>query len=295
MSQSSIDIDALIGDVDRIPDLPIVAFRVNRMLNDANINAIDLSRVISLDTGLTTKILRLCNSSAYGLPRKIATVKEAITILGMKELRQIMFTIISRGILNRPFEGYALEKNALWENAIVCASCAKVLAERARFMDKDLVFTAALLRDIGKLALDSSLQQKFNSIQHVAINDHLSFEQAESKAIGFSHTEVGAKLAEKWSLPDALRLTIRYHHRPSDMPEETDPMIKRLVALVHLADCFTMMLGVGVGSDGLMYSLDMKALDILGFKPTDLDALYLSVLDEPEAVRETLESLESAL
>jgi putative nucleotidyltransferase with HDIG domain len=290
-----LDVENLIQSIDRLPDLPIVAVRVNRMLNDSDVNALELSRVISLDTGLTTKILKLCNSSAYGLPRKIATVKEAITILGLKELRQVLFTIISRSILNRSFEGYALSKDALWENAIVCASCAKVIAERIRFQDKDLVFTAALLRDIGKLALDMAMQKQFLAVERQALQEKLSFEQAEYQTLGVSHAEVGARLAENWSLPEALVATIRYHHNPSAMPTTIDANIQRLVALVHLADCYTAMLGVGIGSDGLMYSVDPKALEIIGLPQSALQELFIEVMDQPEMVRETLESLESAL
>src|SRR5688572_13922341 len=104
----------IIDNLDSLPEVPVVALRVNRMLDDPDVDAKQLSQVITMDPSLTTKVLRLCNSAEYGFARKIATISEAVSILGYKELKRMLFAIITHGFLNRPVEGYALEKGALW-------------------------------------------------------------------------------------------------------------------------------------------------------------------------------------
>jgi HD-like signal output (HDOD) protein len=86
--------------------------------------------------------------------------------------------------------------------------------------------------------------------------------------LGFNHTEVGSKIAEKWNLPDILLQVIRYHHQPASLPHDASVDILKLVTIVHLADIYTMMLGSGLGGDGMMYTIDFAAMQRAGI-PTD--------------------------
>ena len=284
------EIDALVSEVNQLPDL-MVSLRINRMLQNPDVSAQALSQVIMLDSSLTVRLLRLCNSPVYGFSRKIATVRDAVTILGFKTLRQMLFTVISQNVYSRSFDGYALGKNELWENAFTCATYAQHLARRFRFSDPDIAFTASMLRDIGKLVMEKQLSGKQDEINRLLQIGQLSFEQVEEEIIGASHTTLGARLAEKWQLPESLVAAIQYHHTPSRLPSESSEATKKLVSIVHLADVFTMMCGTGTGTDGMCYPLDPKSMVILNIPPENLTLIYSELLDQQTIVESALESL----
>jgi len=267
---SQVTVEKMLSQIDSLPELPAVALKVSQLLDDPSTDAKALGDVIMLDPGLLTEVLKLCNSAQYSLSRKIATISEAVALLGHRALRQIVFTIISHGVLNREVNGYGLEAGALWENSVTCGVYAKHLAIKAGFMDTELAFIAGLLRDIGKIALDCHLSRKSQALQQIIRGQKLSFLNAEEQTAGANHSVVGAYLSHQWNLPEKLTLAIQWHHAPSRLPQTASTEECKLVALIHLADIFTMMTGTGTGIDGLMYSLDDHVLKMLDLPPDGL-------------------------
>lgn len=287
-------LEDLLTRVDNLPGVPSVALQVNRMLDVSDIETQELAAVIVQDPGLMTQILKICNSAEYGFSRQIATLSEAVSILGFQELRRVLMTIISHGLLNRPVSGYALEKGALWENAVTCGAYARHIAVSVNYPDPELACVAALLRDIGKIAVEHTLTDLGRDIEALIQAERISFEQAEERILGASHATVGTGLAQKWNLPESLADVIAYHHHPSMMPETVPESVRQLVCIVHLADVFAMLSGgAGLGSDGLMYPAEAEALTLLGIEADRrvLDSLYAELLN----LRGQIESMSAAL
>lgn len=279
----------LIAQVENLPELPQVAMRVSRMMEDPDTHVTELAEVIRLDANMTAQLLRLCNSAAYAVGREIDTVRDAVAVVGFKTLKSIVYTVISHAALNRDIPGYSLGVGALWTNAITCAVYARFLAEDFKFVDPELAFTGGLMRDIGKIVLGEHVGANYRDIESVAVDEEIDFMAAEEQVLGFSHTEVGTRVAQKWKLPNRLVQVIRYHHAPSQMiVEGAESEDIQLVTLIHLADAFTMMLGAGVGSDGMMYSIDFDALQHIGFDTDDanLERILSQLVDLNSMVQE---------
>lgn len=259
-----ISLEEVVAKVERLPQLPQSAMRVSRMLEEEDINAEKLAEVIRLDSGFTTQVLKLCNSAAYGFSRKIFTVKDAIAILGLKTLKSMVYTILAKMALDRPVAGYALKEGELWYNALTCAIYAKHIAQQEKLPDPEVAFTAGLLRDIGKIVMGEYVGINYSEIEQLTIKERIDFLDAEERVTGFNHSTLGIRLAEKWSLPSLLALTIGYHHKPGSLPPETQLEEAKLVSVIHLADLLSRMIGQGSGSDGLMYCLDVNTLAQVG-------------------------------
>lgn len=292
MPAPKVPITEIISKVDRLPELPQVAMRLSQLLDDPNVSAERLSEIIRVDASFTGQILRLCNSAAYGFSRTISTVKEAVAILGFKVLKSMVYTIIAKIALDRPINGYALKEGDLWINALTCAIYAKHIAQRERFADPELAFTAALLRDIGKIILGEYVGANYAEIEHLASSEQMDFIQAEEQVLGVSHTFIGVKIAEKWNLPHQLAQVIKYHHKPVNLPPTMDAQQMKLIMIVHLADAFTMMMGTGIGSDGMMYSLDFQALEQAGIKVDEVyvERMMSDLVDLNAVVKELVKS-----
>lgn len=256
------DIKTVLEKIDKLPELFHVAVRVAKMLDDLNVDVNQLSQVISLDQALTTQLLKLCNSAHYGFSRKIVTIKDAVSKLGFKTIKSLVFVAISHGILNSAVKGYDLAKGELWKNSISCAVYSRYLAKVAHYKDPETAFTAGLLRDIGKLMIHEYVGVNYDDIVNLIMAEGISFSKAEEQVLGFNHCHIGSAVANKWNFPHVLIDTIKYHHNIDEAVNNKCEDIK-LIAIVHIADAITMMLGNGIGNDGMMYNIELKSLEHL--------------------------------
>jgi len=259
---TTLDIDKLLNRVDSIPHNFHIAIKVAKMLDDFNVNIQELSKVIGVDQSFTVQLLKLCNSAQYGFSRKIVTVNDAITRLGFKTLKSLVFVVVSKSSFNKPIEGYNLAKGELWRNSIACAVYSKYLAEISGYKDPELAFTAGLLRDIGKLIIHEYIKEEYNNIVNLVNSENIGFSEAEENILGYNHSQVGARIASKWNFPKILEETIEFHHNPNNT--KITYLDKQLVNIVHIADSIAMMLGMGLGNDGMMHNLDIDSLGNIG-------------------------------
>ena len=269
----TLDLDKLLNRVDAIPGNFHIAIKVAKMLDDFNVNIQELSKIIGTDQSFTVQLLKLCNSAQYGFSRKIVTVSDAITRLGFKTLKSLVFVVVSKGSFNRQIEGYDLAKGELWRNSLACAVYSKYLAEISGYKDPELAFTAGLLRDIGKLIIHEYVKEEYDNIVNLVTSENIGFSEAEETILGYNHSQVGAKIAAKWNFPKVLEETIEFHHNPKKA--NNDCTDKKLINIVHVADSIAMMLGIGIGNDGMMHSLSMDSLENLGI---DINSVGIETL-----------------
>ncbi|OGI03173.1 MAG: hypothetical protein A2104_10585, partial [Candidatus Melainabacteria bacterium GWF2_32_7] len=196
----------VIDKIDRLPEHFLVAIKVARMLDGYNLDLDiqELTRVISLDQALTSLLLKLCNSAHYGFSRKIVSINDAITKLGFKTIKSLIFVAVSQGILNQEVQGYGLAKGELWKNSISCAVYSRYLAKITKYKDPEIAFTAGLLRDVGKLVIHKYVGVGYNEIIELINSENISFVEAENRVLGFNHCQIGAEMAMKWNFPPIL-------------------------------------------------------------------------------------------
>jgi HD-like signal output (HDOD) protein len=290
---SKVSLQEIVKKVDRLPELPQVALRVSRMLEEDDTDADKLASVIRVDASFTSQVLRLCNSAAYGFTRKISTVKEAVAILGYTTLKSMVYTIMAKVVLDKPVPGYSLSEGDLWYNALTCAMYARHIGQRERLQDPEQAFTGGLLRDIGKVVLGEYIGPSYPLIEQLTIKEKIDFIEAEERVLGFNHSMVGTRIAERWNLPPLLVNIIRHHHKPVKLPPTLSPNEVKVITIVHLADCMTRMIGQGSGSDGLMYSMDTEALANAGINATGsyLEKLIGELVDLSPIIRDLADSM----
>ncbi|MFH0703337.1 MAG: HDOD domain-containing protein [bacterium] len=274
------DIQSILSKVDKLPELYHIAIKVSKMLDNFNVSINEVSKVISLDQALTTQILKLCNSANYGFSRKIVSINDAIAKLGFTTLKNMIFIVISHGILNQEVKGYDLGKGELWKNSVSCAFYARHLASLIKYSDPEIAFTAGLLRDIGKLIIHEYVKDSYDEIIEMINSKNIPFYQAEEKVLGFNHCQIGSEIANKWNFPNILIETIEYHHNP-DIAFNSKCEDSKLIAIIHVADCITMMLGTGMGCDGMMYNFELNALKKLNIsqQASDIEKLISEMIE----------------
>lgn len=274
------DLENVIQKIDKLPNVFSIAVRISQMLNDPEINAQEIANTISLDQALCAQVLKACNSAHYGFSRKITSIQDAIVKLGFKTLKSLVYMVLSHSQLSQDVEGYCLVEGALWRNSLACGVYSRYLAKKVNYVDPEVAFTAGLLRDIGKLAIHEHVGINYDKIITKVNTDNISFLEAEREIIGFDHCEIGAAMGAKWNFPIVLSDVIKYHHAV-DAAKSSKCKDLKLVAIVHVADSITMMLGDGLGSDGMMYDFQLQAFEILKITKqlSDIEGLISEMIE----------------
>ncbi len=234
-------------------------------------------------------MLRMCNSAYFGLSREVHSLNDAVRYLGTMKVLQLLMAVHGNVLLAKGQAGYGLEPGILWKHSVAVALAASVLGQRISPSDVGLVFTAGLLHDIGKVVLNEYVGKEFSEIARIVSEQKTSFVEAEKQVLGFSHEEIGEKVAERWKLPDPLVRCIRYHHDPS-MLKPADP----LVDTVYLADCVCLLLGIGLGTDELHYRADPTVMERYDLHESDLEITGASMMSELKRVEELFADIPTA-
>ncbi|HZK43939.1 MAG TPA: HDOD domain-containing protein [Syntrophomonadaceae bacterium] len=269
-----ISLENIIAAVDDLPALPHVVTKVIELTEDPNSTAEDINKVLSVDQAMTARVLRLANSAFYGFPRRIGTITEAIVMLGFRTIKSIVMAATVSEILTQEMKGYALENGELWKHSQGVAMTARHIARKVKFAQLDLAYTAGLLHDIGKVILNNAMIESYNEVVNLVMEENITFLEAEVKVLGFSHADVGSRVAEKWNLPSDLVEAIAYHHKPDEAVVN-----QRLTAIVHLADFICVTMGIGIGVDGMLYSISQDALDLFGLEDEDIQIMISELVD----------------
>jgi len=269
-----ISLEEIINRVEDIPALPMVTTRILELTEDPKSTAADIEREILKDQGLTTRILRLANSVYYGFPRRIHTISEATVLLGFQVLRSITLAATVSKVMLKELPGYGLEKQGLWLQSQACAMISRSIAKELKYKNPDHAYVAGLLRDIGKVILSTYVSEEYENIVGIVENEGKSFLEAEKEVLGFDHAQVGAKVAEKWKLPDDLVETIAYHHEP-----EKANINVFLTDIIHIADAIVMMMGISMGNDGMLYKFSNITIERLNIKEKQLHQWMVDAAD----------------
>ncbi|MDH5181682.1 MAG: HDOD domain-containing protein, partial [Gammaproteobacteria bacterium] len=193
--------------------LPDVVLRINEMVEDPNSNAAEIGSLIAEDPALTARLLRVVNSSLFGFPSQIDTISMAITILGTRQLRDL---VMATAVVDQfhDLTNEVVDMETFWCHSVTTAVAARTLSAYLKVRNTERFFVTGLLHDIGKLVMYVSHPDASKQVIELTGEKTLDTSQLEQSVFGFSHADVGAELLRAWKLPDSLIEPTMYHHRP---------------------------------------------------------------------------------
>ena len=216
----------LLDLIEDLPTLPTVAMEVNKMLLNYDTTIKELSDTIEKDQAMVSKILKLVNSSFFGLRGKISTISHSIVVLGFNTIRNavVSISIIDAFSVKEALDGFDITD--FWKHSLSVAVTSKYLAEKTGIRSSDDCFVGGLLHDMGKIVLLQHFKDLFQKVWLAIEGNNLSFYEAEKTQIPIDHAQIGGYLARKWQLPAALVDAIQYHHSvKSDADDQNLSMI----------------------------------------------------------------------
>lgn len=277
------DIKGIIKRIDTLKPIPPVATQILTLAEDMNSSLSEIADLIKHDPVITANVLRMCNSAYFGMRRRVESVNDAILLLGLDHIIDLVLMDSISHNFRYEHDGYGLGEGELWRHAVLSSYVANILTEtHGSGVRKHLVFTAALVKDIGKLILGRFVAFSFEKINILVRSRGYSFNEAEKEIIGMNHEEIGALIGQKWHFSEKLTYMIRHHHL-SDPSARGDSE----TAMVYLADLVCMMMGMGTGVDGLAYRFYSEVLQRMNLTAEDLQ----TVIAETSESWENIESL----
>lgn len=269
--------------INAFPGMPGAAVKLLALVDDPDVSVDRIEGILRYDPGLTANILKLANSAYFGIPSKVGSVRQAVILLGLKRMIQMVIASCMTAIMDKAVPGYDLPPGELWRHSIAVSVAAECLVKELNIEAAEEIFTAALLHDVGKLILGDFVNDDFNKIEK-ALTQGISFEIAENIVLGTDHADVGAQILAKWSIPDSIINAVRWHHAP-ESAEGPDTMLD----IVHVANMLCLMIGIGVGREGLSYQPSGAVVKRLGLETAHLEKVASQTLQWTNELMEMLQ------
>lgn len=259
--------DQLVNGTVELASLPQVYTRVNEMMESPNYSALDIGQVIASDPALTVRILKIANSAFYGFPSQIDTLSRAITVLGLRELRDLILatTVVD---LFKGMRGSIVDMDDFWRHSVCCGLAARALASHRRELQNERFFVAGLLHDIGSLVMYHRIPELAEEALVRARRMTMPLHAAEQDVLGWDHTAVGGELLRAWKLPAHLQEAVAFHHHPSAAPHYPSD-----AAVVHLADLIADTMQKGNAGNPHVSPLDQTAWQRIGLSPEVIEPI----------------------
>jgi putative nucleotidyltransferase with HDIG domain len=275
----------ILNRIDRLTPIPPIAGQLVTLAEDPDSALSEIADLVINDPAITANLLKTCNSAYFGLSRKVDSVRDAITLVGLDHVVQLALLGTVAQNFEYGAEGYGLGEGELWRHAVSSAYIAKALAVRyGASKSRHLVFTAALLKDIGKLILGRFVAFSLEQINILVNAKGYSFNDAEKKIIGMNHEELGAMVGEKWRFSEKLIFIIGNHHLADESARQDLE-----TSLVYLADMICMMMGICTGADGLAYRFYSDVLKRLALSEKDLQGIIAETVENQQRIEYLLD------
>jgi HD-like signal output (HDOD) protein len=219
----------LVEGIDRLVSLPDVCVKVNRLVDSADYSAQRLGEIITQDADLSARLLRLVNSSFFGLRAPVDTISRAVALIGTKELRNlVMATTAVKLFTGIPAD--LVDMGEFWRHSILTGVIAQGLAVRCHVLHSERLFVMGVLHDIGRLVIYLTLADQARDILLITGGDDWLLPDTEEDILGFTHMDVGQQLLRYWGLPQALVTVVGAHHHPDTAGDH-----QLDASLVHIA------------------------------------------------------------
>lgn len=211
-NQEAPSIDQLVRRISEISTLPQVAMKTMEVASDPASSALDLKEIIESDAALSARILRCVNSSAYATREKVTNLQQAISYLGLRQIRSLALTASVAEMFSKDEAIGPYRRRSLWSHLVAVGICSRLIAMRQKSADFEDAFAAGLLHDIGIVLEDQYVHGLFRKVIQ-SLDEASVLSEVERETLGFNHARLGAKVAELWRFPECVKGAIGFHHK----------------------------------------------------------------------------------
>lgn len=268
--------EALREHFKRLPGSPKAVQRVLELVRSPDVSVAEIARAVEADLVLTLRVLRTANSPFYGSRGGIAAMRDACRVLGVHTLGNVATGVLAMAQFPATGE-FAEWRRELWRHGAAVGAIARALARHQK-LSTDTAYTAGLLHDIGRMALQACFPAQYALVLKRRDSGGLQLRDAETAMFGLDHCVVGAELVRVWQIPPTISNALAQHHLGPE--SDGDP----LGDLIHIADVLCKQFALGNSGEPRVEPLDPKALSRRGITPEQLDVWCPDLKSEAQKV-----------
>lgn len=257
--------------------IPQIIFSILKMIHVDTYTYEDMAAEVKKDQVLSAKTLKVSNSALFSLRKQIDSIDDAIAILGQDLFSKLVISFAVKNYFDRASSGYSLSKGGLYHHALGTAIIAEKVASMNRRVPPTVAYTAGLLHDIGKVALDQFVMASSPLFYRMLMAQKKNIIDAENEILGVNHADIGEHLAEEWDFPESIIQVIRTHHRKNFIAGKDD-----LNAIIALSNLLMHMFNAGpelyrVNTANLEHLMEANGFKLTMF-PDIIDAIPVQAL-----------------
>ncbi len=269
------DENRIINNIDSLPVLPEIILKINEVLQNSEVNIDEITQIIEKDSSLSTKVLRLANSSYYGFASQIDSISRAIIVLGFNTVCNVATSVGVSAIFKEQYKNVGIDLAGLWLHTLGCAVASKVIISVKNVNDAEKAFICGILHDIGKIIIARVFPAEQKKIFEALIKSKNTICEIEEEIIGTDHTKVGFAIGKKWKFPDYILDVIRFHHNPFLSMIAPD-----ITAAVHLGNAIAKALSFGVSTDPKVSVINPEIWGRIGIDEKTIPSLIKDIQNE---------------
>lgn len=224
------EIRLIITEAEDFPSLPSITLKVFQMASDPDVSIQAISKVISSDASIVTRIMKVVNSAFYGFQKKITNIQHAVSILGINAIRNVALTLSLIDIFPQKQSAHFTD---LFRWSLCSGVTADLISAFVGISNRSEAFLAALLQNLGQYIFMRYLGERYVRIIREARSRGMRLSIIEKEIMGIDHMEAGKLVAERWNLPEPVMLALKYSDNLSDVYEQN--FDKKVVTLIETA------------------------------------------------------------
>ena len=275
------EIVAWVGD---LPPMPTVASRAIGLVEDPDCTASELTKILSTDTALAARVLKIANSAMFARQREITTLGQAIMVIGFKSLKGVIVAATLRQFQKK----FGPTERLIWEGSMCSGMAASAIARSLRKKYVEEIFLLGLLHSLGQIVLlfQSNTAKEYKMVLEEIASSSCDFVTAEQDVYGFAHPLIGALVAKKWNFSnDSCQAILHYSDPvPTQKPENE---LEEKTLVVQMADLISHAAGVGNPTG---YPIRMEAIEqialLIGFPEAGISDTVATLISDTQATFE---------
>lgn len=282
-----VDKDFMIKIIERedvLPSLSHVAMKVVSIASKEDVTVKQITEVVQNDPSLTARILKVANSSLYSFRRKITTLSQAVSLLGMSAIRNIALCVsVLDSFPTNKVSGF--DYRHFWEFSLYSALLCKLTAQKINNKIEEEAFLVGLLQNIGSLIFAKYFPHKYSKIVENSSLDYENIINLEIEEWGIDHQKVGRILIHRWELPEIFSKAVMYHHNPENVPAD-DSSFSDLIWIVHLSG--RMVKALFSSNTELIGNEKKRYKDIFNIEEAEINEIISKVTSEIKEIASNL-------
>ncbi len=267
----------IVEALSKVPPLSSVVAKALKLIRQPTSSAERIAETIAKDPIISFEVMRIVNSPFYGFSRQVSSLEHAIALVGTRTLESILLSAFAKTVYSTELKTFRIKRGELSIQSFVGAYVAKNVASQFFPDVEDTAFTAAVLRSVGKIAMEYFLSKYFDRVKLEARRGG-SFDKVEQKVFGFTSSTLSAMVLERWKIPEEIRIVVAHYGKPSEIKDKNSQVYGATVC-VHIGDRIAMMTGLGAGLDSLFYEIDLDIFTHTKIKKDDIEKYFIKTIE----------------